>query len=424
MALEKFYWGVATSSCQIEGAYKEDGKVLSIWDVAEKHIKNNENPYISCDFYHNYKSDIALMKSIGVNAYRFSISWCRVINEKGEVNQKGLDFYNAVIDELIKNNIEPFVTLYHWDLPLWIYNLGGWESEKIIHLFEKYAEVCAEAFGDRVTYWYVFNEPQEFINSGHFWGTAAPFHKNFDKAALITKTAMKAHKKAVEAIRKYSKNKAKIGSASATSVVLPKSNNKEDIERAIKETFEGEGKLYNGLFNDPVFGNRPVKLDDGQEINKEDLKDIYTPLDFIGINYYAPSQGKDYVPIRERKTAMGWTIDERGMYWVNKIYYERFKLPIIVSENGTAEPDRVENNQVHDKYRIEYLQNHINYMLKAKNDGVDIFGYLYWSFVDNFEWCNGYTPRFGLVYIDYSNQKRILKDSGLEYKKIIEKKLV
>ena len=421
---KKFFWGFASAAAQIEGAYQEGGRVLSIWDVAGDHVKNNETPHVACDFYHRYKEDIKLLKSLGVNAFRFSISWSRIINENNEVNQKGIDFYNNVIDELLKNDIEPFVTLYHWDLPLWIYKLGGWKSEAIIPLFEKYAEVCAKAFGDRVTYWYVFNEPQEFINSGYFWGTAAPFHKDFDEAALITKIAMKAHKKAVEAIRKYSMNKPLIGTACATAVVLPKSDSKEDIEMAMKNTFEGEGKLYNAWFSDPIFGNRPVKFDKNQQITKEDLKDIYTPLDFIGINYYNPSQGKDYVPLRERKTAMGWNIDERGMYWVNKIYYERYKLPIIVSENGTAETDIVENDKVHDKYRVEFLQNHINEMLKAKNDGVDLFGYLCWSFMDNFEWCSGYTPRFGLVYIDYSNQKRILKDSALEFKKIIEKKLV
>lgn len=421
---KKFFWGFATAAAQIEGAYQEDGRVLSIWDVAGDHVKNNETPHVACDFYHRYKEDIKLLKSLGVNAFRFSISWPRIINDNNEINQKGIDFYNNVIDELLKNDIEPFVTLYHWDLPLWIYKLGGWKSEAIIPLFEKYAEVCAKAFGDKVTYWYVFNEPQEFINSGYFWGTAAPFHKDFNEAALITKIAMKAHKKAVEAIRKYSTNKPLIGTACATAVVLPKSDSKEDIKIAMKNTFEGEGKLYNAWFSDPVFGNCPVKLDEYQQITKEDLKDIYTPLDFIGINYYNPSQGKDYVPLRERKTAMGWNIDERGMYWVNRIYYERYKLPIIVSENGTAEVDVVENNHVHDKYRVEFLQNHINEMLKAKNDGVDLFGYLCWSFMDNFEWCSGYTPRFGLVYIDYSNQKRILKDSALEFKKIIEKKLV
>ena len=420
MGNSRFFWGLATSSCQIEGAYKEDGKVLSIWDVATNHIKNNETPHVACDFYHKYKEDVKLFKELGINSFRLSISWCRIIKENGEVNQKGIEFYNNVINELIKNDIEPLITLYHWDLPLWIHNLGGWESEKIIPLFRKYAEVCAKAFGDRVRYWYVFNEPQQFLSNGYFEGGSAPFFKKTQEIAKISLICMKAHKQAVDAIREFSKNKAKIGIALATAIFIPKTNSVEDIEKAKQKTFEGPGKLYNAWYSDPLVGNMAIALNENQKIEESDLKDIYSPLDFVGINYYGPSWDEDYTPLRERRSSMGWNIDERGMYWVCKYYFERYNLPILISENGTAENDVPIEDNVHDINRVDFLKNHIDYMMKAKNDGVDILGYLYWSALDNFEWCEGYYPRFGMIYVDYKNQKRILKDSAYEFKKIIE----
>lgn len=416
----RFFWGLATSSCQIEGGYGEDGRVPSIWDVASDHVKNNETPHVACDFYHKYKEDIQLFRKIGINSFRLSIYWGRVIDESGRINQKGLDFYNNVINELIKHNIEPLITLYHWDLPLWIHKLGGWESEKIIPLFRKFAEVCAKEFGNKVTYWYVFNEPQQFLSNGYFEGGSAPFFKKTKEIARISLICMKAHKQAVEAIREFSKNEAKIGIALATAIYIPKTNDEVDIEKAKQKTFEGNGKLYNAWYSDPLVGNKAIALNDNQKISELDLKDVFTPLDFVGINYYGPSWDEDYVPLRERRSAMGWNIDERGMYWVCKFYYERYGLPILISENGTAESDVIEGGKIHDINRVDFVKNHIDYMLKAKNDGVDVIGYLYWSALDNFEWCEGYTPRFGMVYVDYKSQKRTLKDSAIEFKKIIE----
>ncbi len=420
MGNSRFFWGLASAAAQYEGGFNEDGRVPSIWDVAGDHVKNNENCHVACDFFHRYKEDIALFKQMGINSFRMSIYWGRVINEKGEVNQKGIDFYNKVINELIKNGIEPLLTLYHWDLPLWIHNLGGWESEKIIPLFEKYAEVCAKAFGDRVTYWYVFNEPQEFLPNGYCRGFSAPFFKKTQEFTHVSLIAMKAHKKAVEAIRNFSKNKAKIGIALATAVSIPKTNSDEDIEKAYRKTFEGSGTFYNAWYSEPLVGNRPVALNEKEQIKESDLKDIYSPLDFIGINYYGPSQDEEYTPIRKEKSSLGWNIDERGMYWVLKFNYHKYGLPILISENGISLEDVPEGEAVHDPRRIEFLRNHLNFLFKAKNDGVDLMGYLHWAATDNFEWCQGYYPRFGMIYIDYKNQKRILKDSAYEFKKIIE----
>jgi beta-galactosidase len=443
---DDFVWGTATSSYQIEGAAYEDGKGLNIWDVFSKEdgkIYNAQSGDVACNHYYNYREDVKLMKELGIKAYRFSINWARVLpNGIGEVNEKGIDFYNRLIDELLANNIEPYITLYHWELPYELYKRGGWLNEEIVQWFGTYAALVAKRFSDRVKYYFTVNEPQCIVGLGYVNGIHAPGLKMGMKDTLqISHNLLKAHGQAVIELRKNAKGDIKIGYAPTGGMCYPESESKEDIEAARKALFSipecGENWTWNtSWFSDPVFlGQYPEEgLSKFKEylpkITKEDMKLISQPLDFMGQNIYnggmvrmSEKKQPEFVkrPEGYARTANNWPITPKCLYWGVKFLYERYKLPIFITENGMSCHDTISlDGKVHDPNRIDFLNRYLLELRKALEEGIPIQGYFEWSLMDNFEWNFGYSERFGLVYINYETQERIIKDSGYWYKMVIE----
>lgn len=424
-----FLWGAATSSAQIEGGYLSDGRTLSIWDIAPKEkIKSGDNCHISCDHYHRYKEDIALMKELGLKSYRFSVSWSRVISEDGKVNEKGLDFYSNLVDELLKNQIEPLVTLYHWDLPVWQDKKGGWLTTDIIDDFAFYAKTVVEALSDRVTYWITFNEPSCFLMNGYMQGVHAPFERRYLALPKFTKIFMMTNKTAVETIRRYAKKKPLIGLSFAAGAFIPKDeNDPKSVEEAYHKTFHVTmGTMNNRWWMDPILLGKPVTAYGIYRTHQKDMEKFRTDFDFLAVNHYEAFNysewggDKSIDKSKLRTTALGWVIDGRSIYWTLKFLYQRYRLPIIITENGMANHDTVVNGEVKDDIRIEFMTDYLSHVRQAIADGVEVFGYQHWSFFDNFEWAEGYEPRFGLVHVDYNTQKRTVKNSAYYYKKIIE----
>ena len=426
MAFPKdFLWGAASAACQVEGAWNEDGKTPSIWDALYAgHTRRDENPAVSADHYHRFREDVALMKQIGLKSYRFSISWPRVIPEEGKVNPKGLAFYSDLVDELIRSGIEPLVTLYHWDLPMWVYEKGGWLSEEISDLFADYTKVVVEALSDRVRYWMTVNEPQCFIGAGYLGGFHAPFHQDVEHLPVLLRNYMLAHGKSVLAIRRYAKKPPVIGMAPVGSGFVPADSTPAEIERARQLTYEGPMGL--GVWLDPVLlGTVPQPLEGA--LSEEDLAIIHQPLDFFGFNIYNAQNFEDrnadkgypFYPGMPR-TSMGWAVTPECLYWLPKFHYERYGLPLLVTENGAANQDWVSlDGKVHDPQRIDYIHRYLRELEKAIDEGIPVLGYQYWSIMDNYEWSEGYDKRFGLIYVDYRTQERTLKDSALDYAGII-----
>lgn len=423
-----FLWGAATASAQIEGAWNVDGRTPSIWDVAPVgKIKNNDTCHDACDHYHRYKEDVALIKELGLKSYRFSISWSRVIPEEGKINPKGLQFYSDLVDDLIANGIEPMVTIFHWDTPVWVYEKGGWLSESIIPLFAEYTRVVVEALSDRVKYWMPMNEPQCFIMNGYIQGAHAPFQHNYLAMSKLTRICMLAHAESVKAVRKYAKQPVKVGIAMAAGAYIPKDDSEEALEEARRKTFyDGLGTMGNRWWGDPIFKGEPVTAYGVYRSRKKDMPKIQCDLDFVGVNVYQPFQDGSWgnKPAQgdpDRLTSMGWIIDGRVLYYTIKFFHERYGLPVLVTENGMADNDIVSTDgKVHDEKRIRFLHEYLAGVKRAVSEGIPVLGYQYWSLMDNFEWAEGYDPRFGLVHVNYKTQKRTLKDSAYEYKKIIE----
>ncbi len=424
---KEFLWGAASAATQIEGAWNEDGKCPSIWDVAGNHIKNGDNTFVACDHYHRYKEDVALMKELGLKSYRFSINWCRIVPEQGKINEKGLMFYSNLVDELISSGIEPMITLYHWDLPLWMHKLGGWKNSAIIDEFLFYVEAVVESLSDRVKYWMTINEPQVFITSAYVIGNFAPFKYAIFSYKNCIRNCLLAHGKAVKLIRQKARTKPVIGLAMASTTYIPDSFDEAGIKEAAKYSFEstvGEGS--NSVYMDPIaLGKASPSM--AKKLSAEDLKIISEPIDFIGINVYQPSNplinkekyNADSLP----KSSLGWVIDSRCLYWTIRHYYERYHLPIMVTENGMAGHDSVSaDGTVDDMIRVKFLDDFISEMEKAVDEGIPVIGYQHWSLMDNLEWCKGYEPRFGIIRIDYDTQKRTIKKSGWHYRDIIREK--
>lgn len=421
-----FLWGAASAAAQVEGAWNEDGKCPSIWDVAGKRIKNGEDCHTACDHYHRYKEDVALMKEMGLKSYRFSVSWCRIMPEKGKVNEKGLEFYRNLIQELKQAGIEPLVTLYHWDMPIWVDAEGGWKSKKIIDYYLEYVKVVVEALSSDVQYWMTFNEPQVFIMLAYVMGSFAPFKHQVFTFKNHLRHMLLAHGKAVKLIRQVAKMTPKIGIAMAATTYIPDEETEEGIAFARKQSFESMvGQGSNSQYMDPICLGKATSMLK-RKLSAEDLKIISEPVDFIGVNVYQPSNGmfkkkgqkKD--SSNEKKTMLGWTIDGRCLYWTVRHYYERYHLPIMVTENGMANNDSVAaDGKVHDEIRVDFLKEFLSELKRATDEGIPVIGYQHWSIMDNFEWCEGYAPRFGLIHIDYDTQKRTLKDSAYTYAEII-----
>ena len=442
-----FVWGTATSSYQIEGAWNEDGKGLNVWDVfchEPGKILCGHTGDVACDHYHKYKEDVQLLKKLGIKAYRFSISWSRIFPDGiGSVNERGVKFYSDLIDELLANGIEPYVTLFHWDYPYELYKKGGWLNNESVSWFADYAAKISELYSDRVKYFITLNEPQCFIGSGYLSGEDAPGLKvSYKDIFQMCHNVLKAHGAAVIALRKNAKQPIKIGYAPTSSVYYPSTENIEDIKVAREKFFECQPLDENVMWNvswwsDPVMlGSYP---EDGLEMYKdylpdisdEDMKLINQPLDFYAQNIYNGKEvrkgidGKAELVQRHTgstKAANQWPVTPKCLHWGPRFLYERYNLPVYITENGMSAHDAVSlDGKVHDPNRIDFLNRYLIELEKAANDGADIAGYFLWSFMDNFEWGNGYTDRFGIVFVDYTTQKRIPKDSAYWYKEWIEK---
>lgn len=439
---KNFMWGAAAAAYQIEGAYNEDGKGLNIWDVYSHKkgvVAHNENGDVACDHYHRFKDDVKIMKQLGLRHYRLSLSWARILpNGTGKINQKGVDFYNSLLDTLIENGIEPMITLFHWDYPYELHCKGGWLNREASDWFEYYAKTAAELFSDRVRYWITINEPQIFIGAGYKNGDFAPCVKApVSELVRIAHNVLLSHGKAVKAIRRYAKQTPVIGFAPTAPCVTPKSGSDKDIGIAREKSFDLdiEGFVFsNSYWGDPiVLGKYPDKAyelfggDLKKVIQDGDMEIISAPLDFYGANIYSDTPADwdgDYLSNEYTgvpRTTMNWCVTEDALYWSCRFLHERYKLPILITENGMAGTDWVAlDGHVHDSARIDYTHRYLRGLKRACEEGVKVMGYTYWSVMDNFEWTSGYDKRFGLVYVDYRTQERVVKDSGYWYRHVIE----
>ncbi len=424
-----FLWGASTSSAQIEGGWREDGRSPSIWDVApEGKIKNGEDCHASCDHYHRWKEDVAIMKEMGLKSYRFSISWSRIMPEEGKLNESGLNFYSNLVDELKDAGIEPLVTLYHWDMPVWVDKYGGWEDKRLTEFFLQYVKAVVDSLSDRVKYWITFNEPSCFLMNGYMQGVHAPFKRHYLALPKFTKIFMKTNAETVRLIRQRAKTKPLVGFAFAAGAFIPEDeNDPESIEEARDKTFnKGVAVLSNKWWMDPILSGRPVSAFGIYRNGGKKVKDFQCDFDFIGINHYEAlnysSWGGDKKTDKTelRKNSLGWVIDERSLYWTVRFVYERYRLPIMITENGVSLDDKVnENGEVDDEERCIALKGFLKALSRSVDEGVPVLGYSHWSLLDNFEWAEGYGPRFGLVHVDFKTLERTPKKSAKLYKSII-----
>jgi len=438
-----FTWGVATSSYQIEGAVNEDGRTPSIWDIFSKTEGKTYQGHtgdVACDHYHRYKEDVKIMKEIGVKAYRFSIAWPRIFPEEGKYNPKGMDFYKRLVDELLKRDIMPVATIYHWDLPQWAYDKGGgWLNRDSVKWYLEYASKLFEELGDVVPLWITHNEPWCSSILSYGIGEHAPGHKNYREALIAAHHILLSHGEAVKAFREMNIKGSKIGITLNLTPAYPASEKEED-----KLAAQYADGFANRWFLDPIFkGNYPEDMmelyskiiGEFDFIKEGDLETISVPIDFLGVNYYTRSIVKydedsmlkaENVPGPGKRTEMGWEISPESLYdLLKRLDREYTKLPMYITENGAAFKDEVtEDGRVHDYERIEYIKEHLKVIARFIEEGGNLKGYFVWSLLDNFEWAHGYSKRFGIVYVDYETQKRILKDSAFWYKEVIERNAI
>lgn len=434
-----FLFGTATSSYQIEGAANEDGRTPSIWDTFSKtdgKTYNGDTGDIACDHYHRYKEDVEILKEIGVKAYRFSIAWPRIFPEKGNFNPKGMDFYKRLVEELLKNDIIPVATIYHWDLPQWAGDLGGWLNRDSIYWYSEYSQKLFKEIGDVVPMWITHNEPWCASILSYGIGEHAPGHKDYREALIAAHHILLSHGEAVKIFRDMNIKESQIGITLNLTPAYPVSE--REVDRLAAQYADG---FSNRWFLDPIFkGNYPIdmielykkEIREFDFIKSEDLGIISQPIDFLGINFYSRS----IVKYSEKsmlkgigvegpgaKTDMGWEISPESLYdLLKRLDKEYTRIPIYITENGAAFKDIItEDGKVHDQERIEYIKEHLKYANKFIKEGGNLKGYFLWSFLDNFEWAYGYSKRFGIVYVDFETQKRILKDSAIWYKEVINK---
>lgn len=443
MFKENFAWGVATAAYQIEGAAHEDGRGLSVWDTftADGNCFNGHTGDVACDHYHRFEEDIKLMKELGVKAYRFSLSWSRIIpNGFGEINEKGIAFYNRLIDCLIAHDITPYITLFHWDYPYELEIRGSWSNPDSPKWFMEYARVVFREFGDRVKHFITFNEPQCFVACGYGSGIHAPGLRCSNRDLILkAHNVLLAHGMTVRLFREMIPD-GQIGYAPTCAVSIPASDSKEDIEAARQSYFDASAVEWSwcvSWWSDPVMlGQYPEHTEAFKlygkylpKTYKEDLKIISEPIDFYCQNIYqgyptkATETGYERLPnpVETPINSLAWPVTPKSVYWGPKFLYERYGKPIIITENGMACHDVVTSDRnVHDSGRINFMQSYLSEVGHAIEDGVDITGYMYWSLMDNFEWGHGYAQRFGIVYVDYNTMERIPKDSFYWYQKTIQ----
>ena len=443
-----FLWGAGSAAYQVEGAWDEDGKGASIWDAfchTPNHTKNGETGNIASDAYHRFDTDLALIKKLGLSSYRFSISWPRIFPEgSGSLNENGLAYYDHIVDGLLAAGVMPFVTLYHWDLPLALERQGGWENRTTAEAFIKYASLMARYFDGRVKHYITFNEPQCFLGLGYGSGIHAPGRKLTEEALVQCMfNVLLANCGAIAAMRAACTSPLEIGLASTGKICYPafdaaKAGSPEYDTRSAHQaaydaTFALQGDwtfshtwlldaVVLGHFADDIAAFRML----GESISASDLRFIREPMDFIGLNIYngipvdVSGQKVKKVPGFPR-TALKWPVTPECMYYGPRFLYERYALPLFITENGQSCNDRIFlDGAVHDADRIDFLARYLLQLKRAVEEGIPVSGYFHWSLTDNFEWHSGYDERFGLVYIDYETQTRIIKDSGYWYRDVIK----
>jgi beta-glucosidase len=448
---EGFSWGTATAAYQIEGAASADGRGLSVWDTfsrAPGNVRGGDTGDIACDAYHRYPEDVALMASFGLNAYRFSISWPRVLPGGGTtVNQQGLDYYKALLDELGEHGIAASVTLYHWDLPQELQDAGGWAARDTAQRFADYAAVLGEALGDRVARWITLNEPQVVASHGYRTGEHAPGLRDPGAAAAATHHQLLGHGLAAQALRSASAAGVPVG---ITLDMHPLRVLEDSPPEAVEQARLIRDAELNRLYLDPLLhGRYPAHARDEVRppeslVADGDLETISQPLDFLGVNYYAPvfvrsgdpddlrrgekpmAGGRlpgavEHAPDHLERTAMGWLVDPEGLYeLLTSLSKDAPGLPLYITENGRAAEDYVNpEGQVNDVERVRYLHLHLEAAARAIRDGANLAGYFLWSLLDNFEWGWGYQKRFGIVFVDFGTQRRIPKASARFYSDVV-----
>ena len=436
---QHFLWGTATSAYQIEGSPLADGAGVSIWHRfthTPNLVRDGATGDVACDHYRRFLDDVALMRSFGTNAYRFSTSWSRVMPlGRNAVNPAGLDFYDRLVDALLANGIEPMVTLYHWDLPAALDDLGGWLNPEIAKWFAEYAAVVFRKLDGRVKMWATLNEPWVVTDGGYLHGTLAPGHRNRFEAPIATHHLLRAHAEAVKTYRAEGRHR--IGIVVNLEPKYPASHDPADRASALRAD-----AYMNRQYLDPIFlGRYPEEL--GQMFGEawpqwpaDDFALIQQPIDFLGVNYYTRSvtrfdphawllQASPVPQKRATYTETGWEVFAPALtdtlVWIKGRYGNP---PIYVTENGAAffDPPVIEGNRLADPLRVDYLRKHIKAVHAAIEHGVDVRGYFVWSLLDNFEWRLGYSKRFGIVHVDFDTQKRTPKDSALFYAEVIASK--
>jgi beta-glucosidase len=438
MDTNTFAWGVGTSAYQIEGAWNEDGKGESIWDRFTHDLALAETGDVACDHYHRLEEDLDLLSELGVTAYRFSVAWARVIPDgEGTTNELGLAFYDRLVDGLLKRGIQPWLTLYHWDLPQALQDRGGLANRDFVTWFAAYATVVARTLGDRVKHWITINEPWVAAFLGHEEGVFAPGIKDWPTALTAGHHLLLAHASAMDAIRREVPD-ANVGIALDCRPATPATTSPEDIAAATH--FDG---YRNRWFFDPVFGKGyPQDIIEAYTslgrlpndlIQAGDLERIAAPMDFCGVNYYTSllvksggeesdhAEGSVGFPAQTGFTEMGWRIDPPAFgQFLHRVASEWNPSSIVITENGASFSDAPgPDGEVHDNDRIAYLRSHIGSMADAAEHGVPISGFFVWSFLDNLEWTSGFSQRFGLVHVDHTTQVRTIKDSGVWYRDLV-----
>lgn len=423
-----FLWGTATAAYQVEGAWDGDGRGPCVWDTFVRlpgRVEGGDTGDLACDHYHRWHDDIGLMARLGLNTYRFSVSWSRVLPEgTGRVNQAGLDFYRRLVDALLERDITPALTLYHWDLPEELQRHGGWADRDTAAAFAAYAEVVANALGDRVPLWITHNEPSLHAIVGHAVGRHAPGVRDWRTGHQVAHHLLVSHGWAVEVLRAGTTGK--VGISLALEPAVPSTDSAEDAAAARRHDDH-----LNAWYLDPLFRARyPDALwawlaarGLTPEVGFDDLATIAAPIDFLGVNFYhrrVTCHDRDGGPLELREvpaggttTAMGWEVRAQSLYdMLTAVSREYGPCEVYVTENGAAYDDRVIGGRVHDVERVAYLAQHMRAARDALSDGVPLRGYFVWSLLDNFQWDSGYAKRFGVIHVDFQTQCRTVKDSG------------